>query len=436
MRRPPARSYRLHLLTFSTRLVPLLVDVFRPLAINIGVRYARSRRSFISFVTALALGGLALSVAILVFVQAVVAGFEREMNERVLGVVPHVRLASLEPMRDVGGLLDTIRAVEGVAGAADVVQGRGLLVKAGRVVGVNLIGFGPAAYAEVSRIDEFVVGREVRMPVAGGFEILLGEQVADRLGVVAGDELTVVLPATTVTPLGIFARQKVLRVAGVVDTGSQLDRMSGYLHREDAAKLLRAGVLDREIHVKATNALDAQTLRTRLTGELAGQGFRGSSWMATFGNLYAAIRYTKNMLFLLLSLLVAVAAFNLVSSLVMVVNERRGDIAILRTMGSRSGLVICAFLVVGTLIAVVGIGLGVGVGIGLGIIAEAGFPWLEDLLGTPLMGEYLITALPVEYEVADVARIAATAFVLGLAATLFPAWRAARLNPADLLQHE
>ena len=410
--------------------------MFRPLAINIGVRYARSRRSFISFVTALALGGLALSVAILVFVQAVVAGFEREMNERILGVVPHVRLASLEPMSDIGNLLDTIRAVEGVSGAAEVVQGRGLLVKAGRVVGVTLIGFDAAAYSEVSRIDEFVVGRDVRMPAAAGFEILLGEQVADRLGVAAGDELTVVLPTTTVTPLGVFARQKKLRVAGVVDTGSQLDRMSGYLHREDAAKLLRAGVLDREIHVKATNALDAETVRARLAGELAGQGFRTVSWMATFGNLYAAIRYTKNMLFLLLSLLVAVAAFNLVSSLVMIVNERRGDIAILRTMGSRSGLVIGAFLVVGTVIAVVGIGLGVGAGIGLGIVAEAGFPWLEDLLGTRLMGEYLITALPVEYALGDVARIAATAFVLGLAATLFPAWRATRLNPADLLQHE
>ncbi|MDE0190317.1 MAG: ABC transporter permease [Gammaproteobacteria bacterium] len=408
--------------------------MFRPLAVNIGVRYARSRRSFVSFVSALALGGLAVSVAILVFVQAVVAGFEREMTERILGVVPHVRLASLEPIDDGRGLLERIRGIEGVSGAAEVVQGRGLLVKANRKVGVNLIGFDPAAYSEVSRIGEFVVGREFRMPKAGGFEILLGEQAAGRLGVAVGEELTLVLPATTVTPLGVFARQKRLRVAGLVDTGSQLDRMSAYLNREDAARLLRAGVLDKEFHVKAANALDAETVRARITGELP--GFRAISWMATYGNLYAAIRYTKNMLFLLLSLLVAVAAFNLVSSLVMIVNERRGDVAILRTMGSRSDLVIGAFLVVGTAIAVVGIGLGVGAGIGLGVVAEVGFPWLENLLGTRLMGEYLISALPVEYAVADVARVAGTAFVLGLAATLVPAWRAARLNPADLLQHE
>ena len=410
--------------------------MFRPLPINIGIRYARSRRGFISFVSALALGGLALSVAILVFVQAVVAGFEREMNERILGVVPHVRVASFRGMDDHDDVLEAIRGVEGVTGASAVVQGRGVLVQGGRVVGVNLVGVDPASYSQVSRIDDFMVDATARMPTAARFEILLGEQVADRLGVAGGDEVTVVLPTTTVTPLGVFARQKRLRVVGVIDTGSQLDRTSAYLHRDDAAKLFRAGALDHELHVRSSNALDAEIVRSRITGALAGQGYRALSWMATFGNLYAAIRYTKNMLFLLLSLLVAVAAFNLVSSLVMIVNERRSDIAILRTMGSRTGLVMGAFLVVGTVIAVLGIGLGIGAGVGLGIVAKAGFPWLENLLGTRLMGEYLITALPVEYATADIVRVAATAFVLGLAATLFPAWRAARLNPAELLQHE
>ena len=410
--------------------------MFRPLAVNIGVRYARSRRSFISFVGALALGGLALSVAVLVFVQAVVAGFEREMNERVLGIVPHVRVASLAPGGDPDAILKTMLGLEGVAGAAAVVQGRGLVEKDGRVAGVSLTGFDPDTYPTVSRIDEFLVGTKARMPRAGGFELLLGEQVAQRLDVGTGERVTVVLPTPTVTPLGAFPRQKSFRVAGVVDTGSQLDRASAYLHRDDAARLFRAGPLEREFHVKAGSALDAEAVRGRIAAALAEEGYRAISWMATYGNLYAAIRYTKNMLFLLLSLLVAVAAFNLVSSLVMIVNERRGDIAILRTIGSRSGLVVVAFLVVGTAIAVAGIALGIAVGIGLGVVAEAGFPWLENLLGTRLMGEYLITSLPVEYAASDIARVAATALLLGLAATLFPAWRAARLNPADLLQHE
>ena len=410
--------------------------MFRPLPVNIGVRYARSRRGFISFISGLALGGLALSVAVLVFVQAVVAGFEREMNERILGIVPHVRVVSFGSVDDDLRVVDTVRGIDGVIGVAAVVQGRGILANAGRVAGVNLIGVDPATYSRVSRIGEYMIDSSARMPEAAGFEILLGQRVAQRLGVAVGGDLTVVVPTTTVTPLGVFPRQKRLRVVGVVDTGSQLDRVSAYLHRDDAAKLFRAGALEHELHVKVAHALEAEAVRSRITDALAGEGFRAISWMASFGNLYAAIHYTKNMLFLLLSLLVAVAAFNLVSSLVMIVNERRGDIAILRTMGSRSGLVIGAFVVVGTVIAVVGIGLGVGAGIGLGAIAEAGFPWLEDVLGTRLMGEYLITALPVEFAMGDVVRVAATALVLGLAATLFPAWRAARLNPADLLQHE
>lgn len=410
--------------------------MYRPLAVNIGVRYARSRRGFIAFVGALAVGGLALSVAVLVFVQAVVAGFEREMNERILGIVPHVRVATLTPAADRAAVVEAIRRIEGVAGATAVVQGRGMLVKTERVAGVNLIGIEPESYSGVSRIDEFVVGADSRMPAPSGFEVLLGGQVAERLGLAVGDEVTVVLPTSTVTPLGVFPRQRTLRVAGVVDTGSQLDRTSAYLHRDVAAKLFRAGVLEHELHVRADNALGAETVRARITGALAAQGYRAISWMATFGNLYAAIRYTKNMLFLLLSLLVAVAAFNLVSGLVMIINERRGDIAILRTMGSRSGLVMGAFLVVGTAISVTGTALGISAGCGLGIVAEAGFPWLEDLLGTRLMGEYLITALPVEYTTADIVRVAATALALGLAATVFPAWRAARLNPAEVLQHE
>ena len=156
----------------------------------------------------------------------------------------------------------------------------------------------------------------------------------------------------------------------------------------------------------------------------------------SLGNLYSAIEITRGMLFLLLSLLVAVAAFNLVSSLVMVVNQRRGDVAMLRTMGGLASLPISAFIVHGAAIAGAGVVLGIGAGLGLGLIAEAGFPWLEELLGTPLMSEYLITRLPVAFAAADIVRVAVTAFALCLLATLVPAWRAARLNPADVLRHE
>ena len=164
--------------------------------------------------------------------------------------------------------------------------------------------------------------------------------------------------------------------------------------------------------------------------------FRAHSWFETLGDLPTAIGVTRNMLFLLLSLLVAVAAFNLISSLVMVVTERQGDVAMLRTIGARTGLVVGAFVVLGTVIATVGIGLGVAGGFALGALAEVGFPWLEQALDTPLMGEYLVDALPVRFTAADIVRVIATALALCLAATVFPAWRAARLRPAQVLAHE
>lgn len=417
--------------------------MFRPLAVNIGLRYARSRRSFISFVTGLALVGLALSVAVLVFVQAVVAGFEREMNDRVLAMVPHVTLAGNAPVLDYADVVERIRGVEGVVGVSPVVQGAGLLKHGESLAGVRLKGVDPESYRAVSRVFEFVQGDGgVDLP-AGGFHVILGARVAERLEATVGDEISVVLPVTTATPLGVFARQKKLRVSGILDTHSMLDQSSAFLQRTDAARLFRLGSGVHGFEVAVERPLQAEAVRARIRRALVDDwhalglpALWDSSWVSSFGNLHTAIQTTKNMLFLLLSLLVAVAAFNLVSGLVMIVNERRGDIAILRTMGSHSVLVVGVFAVVGIVIAVVGIGLGIVGGIVLGVVAEAGFPWLEDLLGTELMGEYLITTLPVDFALADITRVAGTALALGLAATLVPAWRAARLRPADVLQHE
>jgi len=418
--------------------------MIRPLAIDIGLRYARSRRSFLSFVTALSLAGLALSVAILIFVQAVVAGFEREMNEHVLAIVPHVTVAGHAPVAGADRAAKAIRGVEGVVGASPVVHGAGLLVGNGRSAGVKLRGIEPVGYGSVSRIFEFVGGGATVDLPPGGFKVVVGAKVAERLDVGVGDDVAVVLPATIATPLGVFARQKKLRVSGIVDTGSLVDRGSAFLNLEDAARLFRLGSRVHGFHVAVDRPLEAEAVRGRIARALRDDSraraedatFWDSSWIASYGNLYTAIRTTKNMLFLLLSLLVAVAAFNLVSSLVMVVNERRGDVAILRTMGGHSGLVVGMFVVVGIVIAVSGIVVGIVAGILFGVVAQAGFPWLEELVGTPLMGEYLITTLPVDFAWTDIVRVAATALALGLAATVLPAWRAARLNPAEVLQHE
>lgn len=407
--------------------------MFRPLAINIGLRYARSKRSFISFVSVLAMAGLALSVAALTFVLAIVAGFEREMNERVLGIVPHVVVASRGSAPLFGDSLAVIRSIDGVVGASAVVDGAALLATPQRVAGVSLTGIEPKTYAAVSRLFEFVRGDELD---AGGFRILIGAAVAERLDVARGDVVTVVLPHATMTPFGAFARQKRVRVAGVIDSGSHVDRAAAYMHRADAAALFRLDDAGHAFHVRTSRPLEAGVVAAAIADAVGLHRFRVHTWFRVLGNLHHAIGVTRSMLFLLLSLLVAVAAFNLVSSLVMVVNERRGDVAILRTMGGRSGTVMGAFAVLGLAIALVGIGLGVGGGGALALLAEAGFPWLERALDTSLMGEYLITRLPVQLALGDVAGVMATALALCLAATLLPAWRAARLQPAEVLRHE
>ena len=408
--------------------------MFRPLALNIGLRYARSRRNFVSFVNALALGGLALSVATLLFVQAVVAGFERELAQRVLGVVAHLTVVGHAPVADPAAAAGVLAGLPGVHAVSAVTDGVGLLTSENGVVGVGLTGIEPAEYAAVSRLFDFTTG--AASLTAGAFQVLIGKRAAERLGVDVGDSVTAVLPGAVVTPLGVFPRQKRLRVAGRIDTGSQLDQHSAYMHRADAAKLFRLGDAVHGFHVRLAAPLEAGPARVAAQRALGAHRFRVHSWPQALGDLSSAIGATRNILFLLLSLLVLVAAFNLVSSLVMIVTERRGDVAMLRTIGAGGSLVLGAFVVLGAVIAVVGIGLGVAGGIALGTLAEWGFPWLERLLATPLMGEYFVDALPVRFTGRDIVQVVATAFALCLLATLAPAWRAARLRPADVLQHE
>ena len=418
--------------------------MFRPLFLAFGFRYARSRRRFISFVGGLSLAGLALSVAVLVFVLAVTAGFERELEERILGVVPHVVIAGRGPVGEEAAAeaLPLVLDAAGVVGASPVVEGLGLLATSDSTAGIRLTGIDPVDYRRVSRLEEFVVepalgagGLSVLLQ-QGNFGLLLGVQAARRLGLGVGDEVAVVLPAATVTPLGAFARQRRFRVVGILDTASQLDRHTAYLHRSDAARLFRLGAAVHGFHVRVRAPLAAERTRYQALRRLGPERFRGSTWLRSFGGIHEAIGTTRSILFVLLSLLVAVAAFNLVSSLVMIVGERRGDVAMLRTMGCASSLPIGAFVVHGATIALLGTGVGLGVGALLALLAEAGLPWLERLLGTPLMGEYLVSHLPIAFAIDDVALIAATSLGLCLLATALPAWRVARLNPAEVLRHE
>ena len=409
--------------------------MFRPLSVNIGMRYAGSSHGHLSLVTFVALTGLTLSVSVLLFVQGVVAGFERELTNRILRVIPHVSVRARKSIATSPELLQLIGGIPHVEGSAAVIQGQALLSLGQKVRGITITGIEPDQYRRVSRINQYVRGGDLIALNPGQYGIIVGDNLAKDLGLKIGSSATVVVPDVTVTPLGAFPRQKSFRVQGILDTGSQLDQRYVFLHRLDAAKLYRLGRGVHSIEVWLDDPLRAREVGLEILATLSDE-FVVSTWFQTYGPLYSAIRAQKGMMLLLLSLLVAVASINLVSTLVMIVSERRGDIAILRTMGSNRSLIIATFVILGLAISAVGVAAGIGLGYFLGVLAEAGFPTLESFLGVKLMGEYVVDTLPFALASTDVWHVAGIAGLLTLLATLYPAWRASSSSPAEALQYE
>lgn len=406
----------------------------RPLALELGARYALSRRSSISFISFIAVAGLALSVAVLVVVVSVINGMEREFRERVFGMLPHLTLYGREPLVASPQELGALAELPGVTGVAPLIQQAGLAAVSDSVTGVLISGI-DERYASVSDLNAYVAEDAGRL-VAGEFEALIGAGVAKALGVVRGDRVSLVLPSATVTPAGLFPRQKRFVVRGIVRSRSEIDSRAVYIHEADARRLLRLGqnVQGFQLRVDDLFAVDEVA---RLAVETVGPAkVFPRTWMRTHGNLYHAIGVQKTTMFVLLSFLVAVAAFNLVSTLVMVVDQRRGDVAILRTLGSDSGTVIRTFMLLGTTLGVVGIAAGLIVGYLVSIGLPGFYGWVSDTFSLELMSQYFVSYLPVEVRGLDLVGISFTALVLSMLSTLYPAWRAVRLKPSEVLAHE
>ena len=408
--------------------------MFRPLAVNVGLRYAGSRRRFVSFVGVSALAGLALSVGVLLYVQAVVRGFERELEERVLGVVPHVTLVGRQAIAEPDAVAAQLLHVPGVEHAAQVISGGGLLSTGTGVAVVRLKGIVPAEYEPV--IGRFFEVGTIDVLRPGSFNVVLGRGLMQQLGLAPNDMFTAVMPDIALTPLGVFPARKRLEAAGTLRTWSQLDGQVAYMHIEDAQRLFRSSSDSRAFELRIGPVLEASDVAAGALAVVGADKFAASTWLRSMGPVYRAIQVTKGMLFLIFSLLVAVAAFNVVSSLVMIVNERRSDVAILRTLGANSRLIVGVFIVLGLLVSLLGVGLGLVLGLGLGALTEDGYRWAQETWNLDLMGEYFVHRLPVEFAASDIGRVAATACGLSLAAALYPAWHAGRLNPAEVLRHE
>jgi lipoprotein-releasing system permease protein len=401
---------------------------------DVGARYAFSRRSAISFISGIAVGGMALSVAVLVIVVSVINGMERELKDRVFGMLPHLTLYGREPLLTSVGELGRLRALDGVSGVATFVQEAGLAAVADRVTGVEMTGI-DGDYAEVSDYSKYVDQGTAELQT-GEFQVLLGAGVARSLRVGVGDRVTLVLPTATVTPAGLFPRQKRFTVVGIVNSHSEIDSRSVYLDQSDARRLFRLGRRVQGYQLRLTDLFTADAVARQALAALEPDRVFPRPWTRTYGPLYHAIGVQKTTMFVLLSFLVAVAAFNLVSTLVMVVDQRRGDVAILRTLGSDSGTVVGAFVLLGVTLGVVGIGSGLLIGGLIAVLLPDFYLWVSSTFDLELMSQYFVSYLPVEIRWTDLGGIAVTALVLCIASTLYPAWRAARLKPSEVLAHE
>ncbi len=404
------------------------------LILALGGRYAFSRRSTLSFISLVAVSGLALSVAVLVVVVSVINGFERELEQRVLGVLPHLTVYGRAPLPPSDVDVALLAEIPGVVGVAPIVEGAGLAAVSDRVTGVSITGIDPLRYTLVSDYARHLEGPADLAP--GAYRVLLGAGVADQLDVGIGDEVTLVLPAATVTPAGLFPRQKRFRVSGVLRSQSEVDARAAYVALADAQKLFRLGHTIHGYQLRLDELFAADIAGSSAIARLGRDRVGARSWMRTHGNLYRAIGVQKSTMFVLLSFLVAVAAFNLVSTLVMVVNQRSGDVAILRTLGSGTSILVGAFVLLGLLLGGLGIVLGTAAGTAIAVLLPDLYAAITRALALDLMNQYFVSYLPVQVRLADLTGIVVTAMGLCVLSTLYPAWRAATLSPSQILAHE
>ena len=416
--------------------------MFRPLFVFIGTRYTRAKRRnhFVSFISLTSMIGLALGVVVMIVVLSVMNGFDHEMRTRVLGMVPHATIESAEPISDWKALADKVKRNPQVLAVAPFTQMQGLLTSNGNVQKVLLNAIDPVQERKVSIIDNFMKQGKLDDLAPGSFGIVIGDKAATKLGVKMGDKLTFVAPEVTVTPAGMFPRMKRFTVVGIFHVGAgELDGYLGLTNLDDIAKLHRWKPEQVQgLRLKFDDLFKAPRTAYEIAQTLGEHQYYARDWTRTHGNLYQAIRMEKAMIGLLLLLIVAVAAFNIISTLVMVVNDKKGDIAILRTLGSTPGQIMAIFMVQGTVIGVVGTLIGAVLGIFAALNLSAAISALEGLIGHKFLNAdvYFIDYLPSQLLAEDVLLVCGAALILSFLATLYPAWRAARTQPAEALRYE
>ncbi len=414
--------------------------MFKPLTLFIGLRYTRAKRrtQFISFITLTSVLGIALGVTALITVLSVMNGFEAELRERILGMTSHATITGRNGrLKHWPQLEKQIEGYPHIEGSAPFVEGQVMVNADRRVSGTVLRGILPEYEPKVSEVGNKMKAGQLSELVAGQFGIILGAELANYLGVLIGDKVTVISPQINSTPVGILPRLKRFTVVGVFQVGMyEYDRNMAVIHIDDAAKLFRLGKAVSGLRLKLDDLFNAPKITQSLANEL--YSYRVSDWTKSHSNFFKAIKTEKRVMFIILLLIVAVAAFNIVSTLVMVVTDKRGDIAILKTQGLSNMSVMGIFIILGGIIGIVGTFLGTISGVLLALNIETIIPAIEGFFGVQFMAAdvYYISDVPSKLDWSDVYTIGIIAFVLSLVATLYPAWQASRVNPAEVLRYE
>lgn len=414
--------------------------MYKPLALFIGLRYTRSRKKnhFVSFISFSSMLGIGLGVMVLVTVLSVMNGFDQEIHQRFFGMAPEITVTGPnEKLSDWPGLVKKLEAIPEIKAIAPYVGGQGLLTHDGQVLPIVLTGVLPEKEQGVTHLEDKLLAGSMKN--LNHFGMILGKGLADSLGVMIGDKVTVMIPQATVTPAGMIPRFKRFTVVGVFSagTGFNFDTKLAFINMEDAQKLLQMGNQVTGIKMKINNVYQAPELSDRLS-HLLGEQYQVGNWTQQFGAFFQAVKMEKTMMFMILLLIIAVAAFNLVSSLVMVVNDKQAEIAILRTIGAKPSTILWVFIVQGMMVGIVGTCIGLVGGLVLAKNATAIVNGLQAMFHVKVLSSsiYFVDYLPSEILFSDLWHVCAMALLMSFAATIYPAWRASKTVIAEALHYE
>lgn len=413
----------------------------KPFSLVIGLRYTnlRKRDQFISFISLVSVLGIALGIMVMITVMSVMNGFSKEIRTRILSVTPHLTISAYNgELNDWQELQASIQSHPEYIASMPFIEGQGMFVESQQVVGVGIRGILPNQIEKVFPLHSAMISGSANALKEGEFGVVIGVKLANNLGAQLGDKLTLVIPDITYSIAGATPRMKTVKIVGIFEVGYLYDEQVAFLHMADAAKLFKMHGDVSGLQVKLKDPFESPKVVHDFNQSLSGRQYAIVDWTMANSTYFSAVKTEKTMMFFTLLLILAIAVFNLVSTLVMVVTDKKGDIALLRTLGASTQKIMGIFVAQGAIIGAIGTVLGVLLGTALSLNASRLVAGIEKLFNVEFLSKdvYFISFLPSDLQSHDVILISSCAFGLSLLATLWPAWRAAQIEPAKALRQD